>query len=145
MAGNQYRERVLPNLGTFLAVGLLLPGVTLVLQPFSLTIGLITGSAIVLLFWIALVAIAPTIQVVDGVLSAGKARIAIKLLGASQVIGKDELFSERGPKLNPAAYKLFQGSVKTALKIPVKDPKDPTPYWLISTRRPEMLKKALET
>jgi hypothetical protein len=28
-------------------------------------------------------------------------------------------------------------------KIAVEDPEDPTPYWLVSTRKPEELKKAL--
>jgi hypothetical protein len=144
MTEKQYRERVLPNVGTFLAVSLLLPSFTLMLEPFSLTLGVVVGSALVLLFWAILVVFAPVIRVQDGILTAGKATIPTKLLGPGKVIGKEELFIERGPKLSPLAYKLFQGSVKTALRIPVKDPQDKTPYWLLSTRRPEELKKALK-
>jgi hypothetical protein len=65
------------------------------------------------------------------------------LIGEPEAIGKDDIFSERGPKLDPAAYKVFQGSVKTAIKIPISDPDDPTPYWLVSTRNPAKLVEIL--
>jgi hypothetical protein len=143
MTKKRYQERVLPNLGTFLAVSLLLPSFALMLEPFSLLLGAIVGSALVLLAWVILVLFAPVITVQDGVLTAGKASIPTKLLGPSKIIGKEDLFTERGPKLSPLAYKMFQGSVKTALRIPVKDPLDTTPYWLLSTRHPDKLKKAL--
>jgi hypothetical protein len=61
------------------------------------------------------------------------------------VIAKDQIFQERGPKLEPAAFKVFQGTVKTAVKIEISDPSDPTPYWIISTRKPIQLASALES
>jgi hypothetical protein len=34
--------------------------------------------------------------------------------------------------------------VKTAIKIPITDAEDPTPYWLISTRNPDKLAELLK-
>jgi hypothetical protein len=65
-------------------------------------------------------------------------------IGEAEAISKEGIFLERGPKLDPGAYKVFQGSVKTAIKISITDPEDPTPYWLISTRQPDKLAELLK-
>ena len=139
-----YQERVRPNLGTFVAVLALLPAVTLVSEPFDFRVGLALGSLLVLAIWAALFFLAPVIKVGKTSLSIGAARIPRALLGKIDVIEKDQIFIERGPKLDPAAYKVFQGTVKTALKIAIKDSNDPTPYWIISTRKPAQLATVLK-
>ena len=139
-----YQERVRPNLGTFVAVFALLPAVTLVSEPFDFRIGVVLGSLLVLAIWAALFFFAPVIKVGKTTLTVGAARIPRIHLGKIDVIEKGEIFLERGPKLDPAAYKVFQGTVKTALKIAVKDPNDPTPYWIISTRKPAQLATVLK-
>lgn len=138
-----YKERVRPNLGTFIAVAALLPAVTLVSEPFDFRIGLAIGTALVLLLWAALFFKAPVIQVGKTSLRVGRAKIPRSLLGKIEVIEKAQIFNERGPNLDPAAFKVFQGTVKTALKITVKDSNDPTPYWIISTRKPDQLATVL--
>ena len=139
-----YRERVLPNLGTFIAVATLLPAVTLVSEPFDYRIGIAVGLVLVLSIWVGLYFSAPVIHVGSSNLTVGRANIPRNLLGNIEEIAKDQIFSERGPNLDPAAYKVFQGTVKTAIKITVHDSKDPTPYWIISTRKPAQLAKLLE-
>ena len=89
--------------------------------------------------WLALFFFAPVIQVSGTHLAAGRARIPRSLLGKIREVPKEEIFYERGPGLNPASYKVFQGTVKTAVKIDIDDPQDPTPYWIISTRKPAQL------
>jgi hypothetical protein len=138
-----YRERVRPNLGTFIAVATLLPAVTLVSEPFDYRIGIVVGLILVISIWAALFFLAPVIQVGSSHLTVARAKIPRDLLGKIEEIGKDQIFSERGPKLEPAAYKVFQGTVKTAIKITVNDPNDPTPYWIISTRKPAQLAEVL--
>lgn len=140
-----FRERVTPNLGTFLAITALIPAITLVSEPFDFRIGLIAGTLIVLGVWAALYAFAPIIEVTESEFAAGRATIERKHISGIEVIGKDRIFHERGPGLRPDAYRLFQGTVHQALKVEINDPLDPTPYWIISTRRPEKLKQALET
>jgi hypothetical protein len=138
-----YRERVRPNLGTFIAVATLLPAVTLVSEPFDYRIGIAVGLILVMSIWAALFFLAPVIQVGSSHLTVARAKIPRNLLGNIEEIAKNQIFSERGPKLDPAAYKVFQGTVKTAIKITVNDPNDPTPYWIISTRKPAQLAEVL--
>jgi hypothetical protein len=138
-----YSERVLPNFGTFAAVFVLLPSTVIIAEPFDLIIGLVVGLIAVSTIWGLLVFRAPRIQVSKNHLRVGRVSIARNLVGTPQAIDKSEIFAERGPNLDPAAHKVFQGSVKTAVKIPVTDPEDPTPYWLVSTRNPKKLVEAL--
>jgi hypothetical protein len=138
-----YRERVRPNLGTFIAVATLLPAVTLVSEPFDYRIGIAVGLILVTSIWAALFFLAPVIQVGSSHLTVARAKIPRNLLGKIEEIAKDQIFYERGPKLEPAAYKVFQGTVKTAIKITLNDPNDPTPYWIISTRKPAQLAEVL--
>jgi hypothetical protein len=138
-----YRERVRPNFGTFIAVATLLPAVTLVSEPFDYRIGIAVGLILVMSIWAALFFLAPVIQVGSSHLTVARAKIPRNLLGNIEEIAKDQIFSERGPKLDPAAHKVFQGTVKTAIKITVNDPNDPTPYWIISTRKPAQLAEVL--
>ena len=138
-----YRERVRPNLGTFIAVATLLPAVTLVSEPFDYRIGIAVGLILVISIWAALFFLAPVIKVGSSHLTVARAKIPRNLLGRIDEIAKDQIFSERGPKLDPAAFKVFQGTVKTAIKISLRDPNDPTPYWIISTRKPAQLAEVL--
>jgi hypothetical protein len=138
-----YSERVLPNIGTFAAVFVLLPSTVIIAEPFDLRIGIVVGLIAVSTIWGLLVFRAPRIQVSKNHLRVGRVSIARNLVGTPQAIDKSEIFAERGPNLDPAAHKVFQGSVKTAVKIPVTDPEDPTPYWLVSTRNPKKLVEAL--
>ena len=140
-----YQERVRPNFGTFLATAALIPAITLVSEPFDFRIGLIIGSVLVLAIWWAMFFLSPVIRVREKSLSVGVVSIPRSLLGRVEVIAKDQIFQERGPKLEPAAFKVFQGTVKTAVKIEISDPSDPTPYWIISTRKPIQLASALES
>ena len=139
-----YQERVRPNLGTFVAVLTLLPAVTLVSEPFDFRVGVFIGSLLVLAIWAALFFLAPVIKVSKTTFTVGQASIPRTLLGKIDEIEKDQIFQERGPKLDPAAYKVFQGTVKTALKIAIKDSSDPAPYWIISTRKPAQLATVLK-
>jgi hypothetical protein len=41
--------------------------------------------------------------------------------------------------LDTRAFTRFQIGVKSLVKIELVDPQDPTPYWLIATRNPEVL------
>jgi hypothetical protein len=50
----------------------------------------------------------------------------------------------RGPGINPLAFLALRFWVKGGIKITLKDPKDPTPYWLVSTKNPEKLRKAIK-
>ena len=139
-----YSERVVPNLGTFVAVFVLLPSTVIIAEPFNVWVGFVVGVLGVGSIWALLIFRAPRIIVSRTEIRVGSVSISKKLIGEARVILKDEIFAERGPNLDPAAFKVFQGTVKTAIKIPINDPDDPTPYWLVSTRNPVELAAALK-
>jgi hypothetical protein len=140
-----FKERVSPNIGTFAAVAVLIPAVTLVSEPFDFRIGLVIGFLLVAAIWAILLFYSPKIEVGKELLSVGRASIPRALLGEVLDIPKEKVFFERGPGLDPASYKVFQGTVKTAVKIVIEDPDDPTPYWIVSTRKPAELAAALNS
>jgi hypothetical protein len=43
----------------------------------------------------------------------------------------------RGAGINPQAYLALRFWIKRGLKIEIADPRDPTPFWLISSKNPE--------
>lgn len=134
----------MPNFGTFAAVFALLPSIAIISEPFDIRIGLAVGVVVVITIWTLLILRAPTIELSQLELRVGRVGIFRNLIGEAEVISKDRIFLERGPNLDPGAHKVFQGSVKTAIKIAILDPEDPTPYWLISTRKPDKLAELLE-
>ncbi|MGL4306776.1 MAG: DUF3093 domain-containing protein [Mycobacteriaceae bacterium] len=49
-----------------------------------------------------------------------------------------------GRQLDPAAFVQHRTWVKTMVLVVLEDPEDPTPYWLVSTRRPAELLAVIE-
>ena len=84
------------------------------------------------------------VTVEDGMLTAGRARIPVDQLGVP--VAHDAAASRRlaGVDADARAYLLLRPYVKKSVQVPVVDPEDPTPYWLVSTRRPQELVRALQ-
>lgn len=64
-------------------------------------------------------------------------------LGEATVLDQQELKQAIGPRANPAAQLVIRGDLKRAAKLEISDPADPTPYLIISSRRPEELIAAI--
>lgn len=86
---------------------------------------------------------APRVEVVDGTLRAGAARIPVALLAEPRVLDRAALRTELGPALDARAHACLRAFIGTAVRVEVRDPQDPTPYWIVSTRRPDALVAAL--
>jgi hypothetical protein len=84
------------------------------------------------------------IRVVAGSLVAGDARIPVSALGEAEVLDSEETLAWRLHKADPRAFMLLRSYIPTALRVPVIDPDDPTPYLYLSTRDPQALASALE-
>jgi hypothetical protein len=78
-----------------------------------------------------------------GELHAGRARIGVGSLGAVQVLDQPAMANLRGRGIDPRSYHCQRGWLPTGVKVDIADPSDPTPYWLISSRRPAELADAL--
>jgi hypothetical protein len=76
-------------------------------------------------------------------LTAGRMRVPLSVLGKTTSLDKAKLRELIGPGADVRAQLFIRGYIKTALKIEIDDPSDPTPYMVVSTRRPEQLAVAL--
>ena len=83
------------------------------------------------------------VTVRDGLLTAGRARISVEHVGAVQALDADATRRLAGRDADARAYLLLRPYLRRAVRIAIVDPADPTPYWLVSTRRPVRLAAAL--
>ncbi|NOW00158.1 DUF3093 domain-containing protein [Isoptericola chiayiensis] len=140
-----YRERLLPGPGawvTALGLGILVAVLVLPLAPLVAPgAGVLVAAATVA----TLVATAPVIEVGDGALRAGPARVPVDVLGeVTPIFSAEEMRVALGPELDARAYVCLRSWARTGLRVDLRDPADPTPYWLVSTRRPDDLAAALD-
>jgi hypothetical protein len=66
-----------------------------------------------------------------------RAHIDIKYLGDVKILDSSAMRLLRTRDADPAAYLAIKFWVPTGVKIAVVDPRDPTPYWLITSKRGE--------
>ena len=83
------------------------------------------------------------LTVADGVFRAGRAHIDGRHLGTVEALDAEQTRRTAGPEANARAYLVLRPYLKRAVKVEITDPADPTPYWLVSSRRPEDLAGAL--
>ncbi|MWB97343.1 DUF3093 domain-containing protein [Agromyces seonyuensis] len=131
-----YREKLVPTPWIFIATALLIPACILIFTPIALWLGIVIGILVYVITAVALWATSPVIEVGDGMLRAGAARIELAHVG--EVAGFDgaAAIREKGTGLDARAYLVLRGWVHPVVRIPVVDEADPVPYWLVSTRRP---------
>jgi hypothetical protein len=81
---------------------------------------------------------------VDGTgLRVGAAHLPAWAVGEVAVLRGDEAARAEGTAADPRAYYVLRGWVNDAVRVSVADPNDPVPYWLVSSRRPDELARAL--
>jgi hypothetical protein len=76
-------------------------------------------------------------------LRIGNAHIELKYLETVQLLSKDEMRLLRTRDADPAAYLAITFWISTGVKITLKDERDSTPYWLVSSRKAEELTSTL--
>jgi hypothetical protein len=84
------------------------------------------------------------IKVVDDSLHVGPARIEKKYISNIVALSSEEMRILRGPKINTSAYMQIRFWISTGVKITISDPQDPTPYWLVSSKKAHQLADALK-
>jgi hypothetical protein len=97
------------------------------------------GCAAVLLIWGS-----ATIEVMDGELRAGRARLPLGATGEVAVLDESQARALRGPRADPSAFLLIRPYLPLAVYIEVTGPGQRAPYWLIGTRRPADLAAAIQ-
>jgi hypothetical protein len=86
---------------------------------------------------------AAQVAVEDRTLTAGRARLEWACCGPATALTAEETRRLHGVDADPMAYLLVRPYITTAVRVEVRDPADPTPYWMLSSRRPEMLAESI--
>jgi hypothetical protein len=97
-----------------------------------------TGAAV----W-GLVSTTPVVQVDDLVVRAGRARLPLPYAGRAESLAPDAATALRGPDADARAFLLLRPAIPGAVRIDVDDPRDPHPYWLVSSRHADRLAAAV--
>lgn len=83
------------------------------------------------------------LEIANGELWVGDAHLPLRYVEDAEVIAPAEKRRALGPDLDPAAFLVHRPWISPAIRIWLNDDNDPTPYWIISTRRPDELTKLL--
>lgn len=79
------------------------------------------------------------IRVDQNELRIDKSHIELKYLGKVTVLDSDAMRLLRTRDADPAAFLAIKFWTSKGIKIEVNDPRDSTPYWLITSKRGEKL------
>ncbi len=138
-----YHERLTPSpaywLLTLIAGGFaaaaLMPIDVLLAAAAGIAAAAATGS------WIA--RSATRIAVAGGELKVGAAHLPVALVQRVDVLDREETRQGLGPGLDARAFVCARPWVGTSVRVHLDDPADPTPYWVVATRRPDELAAAI--
>ncbi|HEY0186041.1 MAG TPA: DUF3093 domain-containing protein [Cellulomonas sp.] len=144
-ASPTYAERLWPaTVGWVTVVGLAVM-LAIALWPVGTVWGVVAGIAGLLAGTVVAVGAASRVAVTGGELVAGSAHVPVALLRDPRALDAAATRHELGPGLDARAHLCLRGWVRTAVRVGLTDPSDPTPYWVVSTRRPAALVSALHT
>jgi hypothetical protein len=141
--GDCYRERLWPAWSVCVFVLLVAVGLGIIVAPFGVPVMLVVAVVMTIVLEGLLLGSTTTVGVEQGCFVAGRARIPVRFLGPPEVLDAAGMQYARGPGLDARAYLCLRGWIGPGLRIPVTDPEDPVPYWLVSSRRPQQLADAL--
>jgi hypothetical protein len=138
-----YRERLWASPWVFISTALVIPASLLVFLPINPYAGVIVAIALYACVVAVLIATSPIVEVTTEHFAAGRATLPLAFVGEVKGFEGEEATLERGQRLDARAWLLIRGWVPSVVTVRVTDENDPTPYWLVSTRRPGELTKAL--
>jgi len=100
-------------------------------------------TATIAIVYIA-IAMRSTITLDSEELRIDRAHIEIKYLGSATVVDSQTMRLLRTRDADPAAYLAIRFWISKGIKITIVDPRDPTPYWLITSKRGEEIAALLD-
>jgi hypothetical protein len=140
-----YRERLVAPLSwwaTAVAFGLVCGWLMLVATNRSIAIG---TAAVATVAAASLVWSYGSVVVQAGPqgLRVGAAHLPPAHIGAVEALDPRGFREQLGPDADARAWLRTRPYIESGVRVEVADPTDPTPYWLISSRRPQALAAAL--
>lgn len=94
--------------------------------------------ATVAIIYIA-IAMRSTISIDGQELRIDQAHIELKYLGGVEQLTSSQMRLLRTRDADPAAYLAIKFWLSTGVKITISDPRDPTPYWLVTSKRGDQI------
>lgn len=76
---------------------------------------------------------------------AGQAHLPAAVVTQSAPVPRTAKSAALGRQLDPAAFVMHRAWVGPMVLVVLKDPEDPTPYWLVSSRHPDRVLSALRS
>ncbi|MEN9660332.1 MAG: hypothetical protein RLZZ443_261 [Actinomycetota bacterium] len=140
-----YREYLYPSLNTLFSIAIVWPTLWLTVYPWSHTGGVLSGALVTAALYVLAFVRAPKIELDESTLKIGSVQIPRAELGGAEALVDDAARKARGPALSPAAFVLFRGTTRSLVRIVVTSKSDPTPYWLVSSRKAEKFAAALNS
>jgi len=105
----------------------------------AVVMALLTAATILIYFNSSLV-----IEIDENELRVGKAHIDKKFCGEVIVLTPAQMSLQRTREADPAAYLAIRFWTAHGVKIEVKDGRDQTPYWLVTSKRGDALTQAIK-
>lgn len=81
----------------------------------------------------------------DGHVAACGARVEAEYCGDAVALDAATTAAVRGRDADARAYLAIRPYIDASVRLDIADERDPTPYWLISTRHPRRLAAAIES
>lgn len=138
-----YSERLWPSPWLFISGLLFIPAVMIVFSPISISLAIPVSIGVFAAYIGFLVATTARITVTESSLQAGRAQIERKFIGEVEIAEYSRMRKLISTESDARAFLVIRSWMQRAVVVYVNDQADPTPYWLISTRRPEQLRDAL--
>jgi hypothetical protein len=84
------------------------------------------------------------IAVVNDVLHVDDARLPVRYIATVESLTPEQKRELLGPAAHPLAFVVQRPWIRGTAKVTLSDPEDPTPYWVVSCRRPDALATAVK-
>jgi hypothetical protein len=99
----------------------------------SAAVAALMAATVTLIY--AAISMRSSISIDERELRIDRAHIDLKYIGGVDVLNTSQMRVLRTRDADPAAYLAIKFWISTGVKITVLDPRDPTPYWLVTSKR----------
>lgn len=140
----EYRERLWPGPLGWIAVVGAAATLGVATAPVGPAAGPVVGVATLVLGVLGALGTSARVEVRGGELVAGRAHIPAALLGTGSVLDRAQVHAALGPGSDARDFVLVRSWLPGAVAVPVTDPADPTPRWIVSSRHPARLLDAID-
>ena len=111
--------------------------------PDWLAFAVLAAVTVVVLVWLSRMEVRVTGEPGQVELWAGQAHLPADVVIRSGEVPRSAKSAALGRQLDPAAYVMHRPWIGPMVLVVLDDPDDPTPYWLVSSRHPKRVLRAL--